>query len=114
MLKSIRRLLLCAVFALPSWSAAHSDFSGTWTLRTSNSQRVSWSEVYTFEHDSTRAPPSPSTVLAHRRVDATVSSAVFAPAESLGLGVGGYARYPCRATYSSSPKMTTGIIASPR
>ena len=22
--------------------------------------------------------------------------------------------YPCRATYSSSPKMTTGIIASPR
>jgi hypothetical protein len=53
MLKSIRLVLLCAVFALPSWSAGHADFNGTWKLRTADSQPVPWSEVYTFEHDGT-------------------------------------------------------------
>ena len=53
MFKSIRLLLLCAAFALPSWSAGHTDFGGTWTLRTWKSQAITWSEVYTFEHDGT-------------------------------------------------------------
>ncbi|MGA9625432.1 MAG: hypothetical protein WBL65_00175 [Bryobacteraceae bacterium] len=53
MLKSIRLVLLCAVFALPSWSADHANFGGTWKLRTADSQPVTWSEVYTFEHDGT-------------------------------------------------------------
>ena len=53
MFQSIRLLLVCAVFALPSWSAGHADFNGTWKLRTSDSQPVTWSEVYTFEHDGT-------------------------------------------------------------
>jgi hypothetical protein len=53
MLKSIRLVLLCAVFALPSWSAGHADFGGTWKLRTADSQPVPWSEVYTFELDGT-------------------------------------------------------------
>ena len=48
MFKSVRLLLLCAVFALPSWCASHADFNGTWKLR-----NVTWSEVYTFEHDGT-------------------------------------------------------------
>ena len=53
MLKSIRLVLLCAAFALPSWSADHANFGGTWKLRTADSQPVTWSEVYTFEHDGT-------------------------------------------------------------
>ncbi len=53
MLKSIRLVLLCAVFALPSWFADHANFGGTWKLRTADSQPVTWSEVYTFEHDGT-------------------------------------------------------------
>ena len=53
MFKPIRLLWLCAVFALPSWSAGHTDFGGTWTMRTWKSQPVTWSEVYAFEHDAT-------------------------------------------------------------
>jgi hypothetical protein len=53
MLKSIRLVLLCAPFVLPSWSAGYASFGGTWKLRTANSQPVAWSEVYTFEHDGT-------------------------------------------------------------
>jgi hypothetical protein len=53
MLKFIRPALLCAVFALSSWSADHANFNGTWKLRTSDSRAASSNEVYTFEHDGT-------------------------------------------------------------